>query len=142
MTWGPAVFGTGSFVDGRGSVDVVDKPSAVEFMREALVKISEEDIGTVIELLAIKRNELAPFLTAEALAAGNAEVVRPILARMFAVRRRSDELLLAVLSGDAETCERLLGQLLQSLSVHDLATRPAGKNRKKMETERKRRGTN
>ena len=96
MTWGPAAFGGGSFVDGRGSVDVVDKPSAVEFMREALVKISEEDIGTVIELLAMKRNDLAPFLAEDALAAGNAEVVRPILARMFAVRRRSDELLIAV----------------------------------------------
>lgn len=96
MTWGPAVFGGGSFDQGSGSVDVVDKPSAVEFMREALVKISEEDIGAVTELLALKRNALAPFLTDDALAAGNAEVVRPILARMFAVRRRSDELLLAV----------------------------------------------
>jgi hypothetical protein len=96
MTWGPAVFGGGSFGDGRGSVDVVDRPSAVEFMREALVKISEEDIGTVIELLALKRNDLAPFLADDALATGNAEVVRPILARMFAVRRRSDELLVAV----------------------------------------------
>jgi len=96
MTWGPAVFGGGSFGDGRGSVDVVDKPSAVEFMREALVKISEEDIGTVAELLAVKRNDLAPLLADDALAVGNAEAVRPILARMFAVRRRSDELLVAV----------------------------------------------
>lgn len=95
MTWGPAVFGGGSFVDGGGSVDVVDKPSAVEFMREALVKISEEDIGTVTELLAQKRNDLAPFLADDALAVGTAEAVRPILARMFAVRRRSDELLVA-----------------------------------------------
>lgn len=96
MTWGPAVFGGGSFVDGSGSVDVVDRPSAVEFMREALVKISEEDIGTVAELLAVKRNELAPFLADDALAVGTAEAVRPILSRMFAVRRRSDELLVAV----------------------------------------------
>jgi hypothetical protein len=96
MTWGPAVFGGGSFVEGRGSVDAVDKPSAVEFMREALVKISEEDIGAVAELLALKRNDLAPFLTEGSLAAGNAEVVRPILARMFAVRRRSDDLLVAI----------------------------------------------
>jgi hypothetical protein len=96
MTWGPAVFGGGSFVEGRGSVDAVDKPSAVEFMREALVKISEEDIGAVAELMALKRNDLAPFLTEGSLAAGNAEVVRPILARMFAVRRRSDDLLVAI----------------------------------------------
>ncbi|GAC1662771.1 MAG: hypothetical protein NVS9B8_00610 [Candidatus Limnocylindrales bacterium] len=96
MTWGPAVFGGAAFAEGRGSVDVVDKPSAVEFMREALVKISEEDIGTVTDLLARKRNDLAPYLAADSLAAGNAEVVRPILARMFAVRRRSDELFVAV----------------------------------------------
>ena len=96
MTWGPAVFGGSSFGDGRGSVDLVDKPSAVEFMREALVKISEEDIGTVIELLALKRNDLAQFLADDALAVGNGEVVRPILDRMFAVRRRSDELLVGV----------------------------------------------
>ena len=34
------------------------------------------------------------------------------------------DLLQAVLSGDAESCEHLLGQLLQSLSVHDTAARP------------------
>lgn len=96
MTWGPAAFGGGSFADGRGSVDVVDRPSAVEFMREALVKISEEDIGTVAGLLAVKRADLAPFLTREALESANAEAVRPILARVFAVRRRSDALLLSV----------------------------------------------
>lgn len=95
MTWGPAAFGGATIAEGRGSVDVVDKPSAVEFMREALVKISEEDIGTVIDLLAVKRRDLAPLLTDEALSAGNAEVVRPILERMFAVRRRSDQLLLS-----------------------------------------------
>ena len=96
MTWGPAVFGGGSFPEGGGSVDVVDKPSAVEFMREALVKITEEDIGQVSDLLAAKHRELAPFLAEDALARGNAEAVRPILARMFAARRRSDELLTAV----------------------------------------------
>ncbi len=39
-----------------------------------------------------------------------------------------EELLRAVLSGDAATCE-LLGQLLQSLSVHDVAGRRTAKNR-------------
>jgi len=38
-----------------------------------------------------------------------------------------EELLRAVLAGDAETCERLLGHLLQSLSVHDVAARRRGK---------------
>ncbi len=40
-----------------------------------------------------------------------------------------DELLNAVVSGDAETCERLLCLLLESLSVHDLAGRRAPKKR-------------
>jgi hypothetical protein len=95
MTWGPAVFGGGVFA-GAGIVDAVDAPSAVEFMREALVKISEEDIGAVTDLLAGKRADLGPSLAAGALAAANADAVRPILNRVFATRRRSDELLVAV----------------------------------------------
>jgi hypothetical protein len=74
----------------------VDAPSAVEFMREALIKIDEADIGAVSELLARKRALLLPFLAPESLAQGTAGVVRPILARVFATRRRSDEILLAV----------------------------------------------
>lgn len=38
-----------------------------------------------------------------------------------------DELLQAVVSGDVESCERLLGVLLQSLSLHDLAERRTSK---------------
>lgn len=38
-----------------------------------------------------------------------------------------DELLEALLSGDAETCERLLARLLQSLSVHDVPGRRPSK---------------
>ncbi|MBF8290150.1 MAG: hypothetical protein HW391_1118 [Chloroflexi bacterium] len=94
MTWGPAVFGGGSFAQG-GIADAVDAPSAVEFMREALVKISEEDIGTVADLLAHKHADMAPFLAADALAVANADAVRPILDRVFATRRRADELLVA-----------------------------------------------
>jgi hypothetical protein len=76
--------------------DGVDAPSAVEFMREALIKISEDDIGVVTELLARKRSILAPDLAEESLDRANAEAVRPILERVFATRRRADELLVAV----------------------------------------------
>ncbi|HEX2754907.1 MAG TPA: hypothetical protein VHM48_05560 [Candidatus Limnocylindrales bacterium] len=93
MTWGPAVFGGGTGIVDR---DSVDSPSAVEFMREALIKISEEDIGAVAELLARKHRALAPVLGADALASANAEAVRPILARTFATRRRTDEILVKV----------------------------------------------
>jgi hypothetical protein len=74
----------------------VDAPSAVEFMREALIKIDEADIGAVSDLLARKRELLLPFLAEASLAEGTADAVRPILARVFATRRRSDEILLAV----------------------------------------------
>jgi len=73
----------------------VDAPSAVEFMREALIRIDEADIGVVAELLADKRRALEPWLAAASLARGSAEAVRPILARAFATRRRSDEILVA-----------------------------------------------
>ena len=93
MTWGPSALGGGTFAAERGEVDA---PSAVEFMREALVKINEDDIGVVAELLARRRQLLAPVLAADALAAGTADAVRPILARTFATRRRSDALLVSV----------------------------------------------
>lgn len=42
--------------------------------------------------------------------------------------KQLDRLLLALLAGDAETCcRRLFGQLLESLSVHDLAVRRSAK---------------
>ena len=74
----------------------VDASSAVEFMREALIKISEDEIGTVAELLLRKRSLLAPALAAAALRQANAAAVRPILARVFSTRRRSDEILVTV----------------------------------------------
>ena len=95
MTWGPAVFGGGNFAGPAGLVDAVDTPSALEFMREALVKISEEDIGTVVDLLALKREGMRPLLSEDTLASANADAVRPILSRVFATRRRADELLVA-----------------------------------------------
>jgi hypothetical protein len=82
--------------DGVDAVDVVDASSAVEFMREALIKISEDDIGAIAELLARKQALLAPALTETALRSANAATVRPILARVFATRRRSDEIITTV----------------------------------------------
>jgi len=80
-------------VAGAGAVDAA---SAVEFMREALIKISEDEIGAVAELLSRKQAVLAPTLTEAALRPANAAAVRPILARVFATRRRSDEILVSV----------------------------------------------
>jgi len=71
----------------------VDAPSAVEFMREALIKIDEEDIGAIAALLVRKRDVLAPWLAAASLERRTADAVRPILGRVFATRRRSDQIL-------------------------------------------------
>lgn len=78
-----------------GGADAVDASSAVEFMREALIKISEEEIGTVAELLLRKRAILAPSLEEDSLRRANADAVRPILSRVFATRRRSDAIIVA-----------------------------------------------
>jgi hypothetical protein len=80
-------------VAGAGAVDA---SSAVEFMREALIKISEDEIGAVAEALARKQALLAPALAEAALRPATAAAVRPILARVFATRRRSDEILVTV----------------------------------------------
>lgn len=77
-------------------LDAVDASSAVEFMREALIKISEDEIGTVAELLLQKKAILAPSLDEGSLRRANAESVRPILSHVFATRRRSDAIIVAV----------------------------------------------
>ena len=74
----------------------VDASSAVEFMREALIKISEDEIEAVAALLLRKRALLAPVLAEDVLRGANAATVRPILTRVFATRRRSDEILVSV----------------------------------------------
>jgi hypothetical protein len=79
-----------------GDPETVDASSAVEFMREALIKISEDEIGSIAGLLAQKRSLLAPALAEAALGRANADAVRPILSRVFATRRRTDQILVAV----------------------------------------------
>jgi len=79
-----------------GMSDLVDAASAVEFMREALIKISEDEIGAVSDLLVRKRAALAPHLEEASLGRANAEVIRPILASVFATRRRSDAIIVSV----------------------------------------------
>jgi hypothetical protein len=93
MMAGPQVLGPDPSAAGRGSVD---SPSAVEFMREALIKIEEAEIGRIADLAVRKRAALAPALTEASLAAGTADAVRPILGLAFATRRRSDALLVQI----------------------------------------------
>ncbi len=101
----------GAAVDAPDIADsrAVDAPSAVEFMREALIKISEDDIGTIADLLVRKRELLLPALGPDALAVETAESVRPILARVFATRRRSDQI---VVAAGAPALARAMHQLV------------------------------
>ncbi len=71
----------------------LDAPSAVEFMREALIKISEEEISTIAAELEGKRARFAPLLQRGALDAANADHLRRILRMVFATRRRADEII-------------------------------------------------
>jgi hypothetical protein len=97
--------------------DAVDATSAVEFMREALIKISEEEIGTVADLLVRKRAILAPSLDEGSLRRANVETIRPILTHVFATRRRSDAIIVAV--GAAVLSEAVRGLVHGSGSPTD-----------------------
>jgi hypothetical protein len=50
-------------------------------------------------------------------------IFRTWLEQRLGGQRQVEDLLAAILAGDADACEELLGQLLQSLSMHDLAAR-------------------
>jgi hypothetical protein len=102
-------------IAGAGAVDAA---SAVEFMREALIKISEDEIGAVAELLSRKRSLLAPNLEEASLRRATAAAVRPVLSRAFATRRRSDEILVAV---GAPALSGAIGELVHGNGA--LATR-------------------
>jgi hypothetical protein len=81
--------------------------------------VREESEGTVASL-SIPNREVATVYR---------KIFKTWLEQRLGGARQVDALLQALLSGDAEACERLLGQLLQSLSVHDVAARPASRKR-------------
>lgn len=72
---------------------VLDAPSAVEFMREALIKISEEEISRVARALEGKHQEMKPFLDADRLEQDAGTSVTELLGRVFATRRRTPQIL-------------------------------------------------
>jgi hypothetical protein len=57
-------------------------------------------------------------------------IFRTWLEQRLGGRRQVEDLLEAILAGDGDACEELFGQLLQSLSVHDLAARRAASPRR------------
>jgi hypothetical protein len=76
-----------------GQAPMLDAPSAVEFMREALIKISEDEIGTIAREVAQKRERLRPLLSADALGNADAAEIRLLLRSFFATRRKADAIL-------------------------------------------------
>lgn len=82
--------GRGAGASGAGA-PVLDAPSAVEFMREALIKISEDEIAGIAREVEAKRERLAPLLSAEALAAADRAALERLLAQLFVTRRRRRE---------------------------------------------------
>jgi hypothetical protein len=82
--------------DPSGRAPVLDAPSAVEFMREAFIKISEDEIATIASEVESKRERLAPRLRAHTLAYAGRDEVRVLLRSIFATRRKADEILESV----------------------------------------------
>ena len=78
------------------------------------VNVCQEDMDTMATLSIPNREVLSVYRT----------IFRTWLQERLGGARQVDDLLRAILAGDAASCERLLGQLLQSLSLHDMATRP------------------
>jgi len=79
---------------------VLDAPSAVEFMREALIKISEEEISAVAAELEEKHAAMRSSLDAARLEAAPAEEARRLLGSTFATRRRAGAILEAIPAED------------------------------------------
>lgn len=75
--------------------------------------VRQEDTDTMATLSIPNREVLSVYRT----------IFRTWLEQRLGGSRDVQDLLAAILAGDAEGCERLFGVLLQSLSIHDLAPR-------------------
>ncbi len=81
------------------------------------VKLREDEDGATATLTIPNREVMTVYR----------KMFRTWLEQRLGGASEVDDLLRAILSGDAETCEASLGGLLQSLSVHDVAARrPTG----------------
>jgi len=86
-------------------------------------RVRQENDETVASLSIPNREVLTVYRT----------LFRTWLEQRLGGPRPVEELQEAILAGDEDACEELLGQLLQSLSVHDLAARRAASPRKRGE---------
>ena len=88
---------------------IVDTPSALEFMREALEKISEEELAALVAELRYKSQRFHHLLTPETLPTFDEGVFRSLLRSVFSTRRRATEIVALV---DAATFRDAVGALL------------------------------
>ncbi len=88
---------------------IVDTPSALEFMREALEKITDEELTAIVAELRYKSQRFRALLAPDALPTLDEHVFRSMLRSVFSTRRRVAEVLSAV---DAVTFRDAVGKLL------------------------------
>jgi len=75
---------------------VVDTPSALEFMRETLEKVSEAELAAIVAELREKSTRFRLRLASDALAAFDETAFRALLRSIFSTRRRVTEVLAQV----------------------------------------------
>jgi Predicted AAA-ATPase/PD-(D/E)XK nuclease superfamily len=80
------------------------------------VDVRQDDLYTVADLSIPNREVLTVYHT----------IFKTWLEQRLDGSRHVDDLLKAILAGDADECERLFGLLLESFSMHDLAPRRRG----------------
>jgi hypothetical protein len=91
---------------------IVDTPSALEFMREALEKITDEELTAIVAELRYKSQRFHALLAPDALPTLDEHVFRSMLRSVFSTRRRVAEVLTAV---DAATFRDAVSKLLHGM---------------------------
>ncbi len=71
---------------------IVDTPSALEFMREALEKITEEELTAIVAELRYKSQRFRHLFSLENLSEFDESVFRALLRSIFSTRRRVPEI--------------------------------------------------
>src|SRR5260370_29225585 len=88
---------------------IVDTPSALEFMHEALEKITEEELTAIVAELRYKSQRFHSLLAPDALPTLDETMFRSMLRSVFSTRRRVPEVFAHV---DAGSFRDAVGELL------------------------------
>ncbi|HVB74859.1 MAG TPA: hypothetical protein VNE38_15005 [Ktedonobacteraceae bacterium] len=88
---------------------IVDTPSALEFMREALEKITEEELTSIVAELRSKSQRVQQMFAPNALPAFDENKFRALLRSVFSTRRRAADVMALV---DADLFRNAVNRLL------------------------------